>query len=886
MGWQQDGTLLGIALAVGLLARVLAGVQFDGAHLAGDETYYVYEAESIASGLGHESAWRPPLYPAFMAAAVTVWADLDAVRIAQVALSLLAVALVFRVVLARFGRRAAFISALACALSPSLVHYCHFLWSESLNAPLMAIFIYAIDRWDRGGRKRDLVAAGVTLGLMALTREVWVYFGAVVLGWILWGARFRLRAAAPALAIFAFSAAAVVLPWTVRNYAASGSFVLISMNRWFPIAMGNLYPADDWFFGSATNAEREALKEAVVGLSGQDLDAKWREVALGLIAEHQPWWVFQKAARGPAGLFNARSQQLRFLEEGWVRPSRAGAALLIATDVVGTYGLMILGILGLWVVPGGRLKVLLVAAVFYLIGLHTIANATPRFAVPLLPIFALYVGPLFARSTPLRGSTGAVPGTLTRRWQRIGAGVTVAVFVLIPLPKSSRTLKGLVSSLGSHRPDIIWISLDTLRRDAVGAYTAPGRSFTPNLDALAAESVRFDRAYASVPFTLSSHMTSFTGVYPDVHGVATREDRLAEGVATLPVLLRQAGYTNFAFVTNAWMKREYGFGRGFDHYEELPPGETFADRVSQRALARLDEHSARDDEEAPVFLFLHLLDAHSDWKGLPYDAPAPYRRDVAAADRDFCNAVGACATRFLIAVDKSAAEVPNEVSELVHALYLRGVSYLDAQLGDFFAALETRGIFDDALVIVTSDHGEEFHEHGRFLHSQPYEENLAVPLLVKFPNGEFAGRVVKGLVADVDLLPTLVDYLGLRAPSPLQGRSFLPLMTGDALETGNDVVFGQDKPDGMRYVLRDERFKLLLHVAGEGAVLFDLQADPAETVDGSAEHPERTRRLTGRLEAMLRANSALGERYPRARRGASPLDPDEEAWLRSLGYLD
>ena len=151
---RREGTLLGIALVVGLVVRVIALFQFEGAHLAGDETYYVYEAESIASGLGHESAWRPPLYPAFMAAAVTVWLDLDSVRWAQMGLSLLAVALSFRVVLARFGQRAAFLSALACALCPSLVHYSHFLWSEALNAPLMAIFIFTIDRWERGGRTR------------------------------------------------------------------------------------------------------------------------------------------------------------------------------------------------------------------------------------------------------------------------------------------------------------------------------------------------------------------------------------------------------------------------------------------------------------------------------------------------------------------------------------------------------------------------------------------------------------------------------------------------------------------------------------------------------------------------------------------------------------
>ena len=258
---------LAIVLGVGLLVRVLALLQFEGAHLAGDENYYVSEAELIASyGLGQNSAWRPPLYPTFMAAVIWVWQDLDAVRLAQIALSLLALAALFQVVLHRYGARAALLSGLACGLSPSLVHYGHFLWSEALNAPLMAFFVWLVDRWDRRGRGGDLALAGAVLGLMALTREVWVYFTPVVLLWILAGWRFRLRAAAPTLAIFAFSVAVVVLPWTARNYWQSGRLVLISMNQWFPIAMGNLYPDENWYLGNATREERAELKAQVVGL--------------------------------------------------------------------------------------------------------------------------------------------------------------------------------------------------------------------------------------------------------------------------------------------------------------------------------------------------------------------------------------------------------------------------------------------------------------------------------------------------------------------------------------------------------------------------------------------------------------------------------------------
>ena len=114
----------------------------------------------------------------------------------------------------------------------------------------------------------------------------------------------------------------------------------------------------------------------------------------------------------------------------------------------------------------------------------------------------------------------------------------------------------------------------------------------------------------------------------------------------------------------------------------------------------------------------------------------------------------------------------------------------------------------------------------------------------------------------------------------------MPLVIGVGARTRSDVVFGQDKPDGARYVIGDGRFKLLLHVDGDGALLFDLKSDPKESIDVSAEHPERTRMLRSRLEAMLRDNAALGERYPKSSSEESPLDPNEEAWLRSLGYLD
>lgn len=430
-------------LLVALAVRGLALAQFHDAKLAGDETYYVYLAEYVASGLGHPSAWRPPLYPLFMGGVVALVPSLLAVRVVQIGLSVLGVALIYGVCERRFGRKAAVVSGLATALSPALVHYSHFLWSESLAAPLMAGFIAFLDRFDRSARLRDLALAGVLLGLLGLTKQVWVYFGAVVLAWLVGCAmrdrtlaslRAALRQTAPQLGVFALAMACVILPWTARNFAQSGQVVLVSMNKWFPIAMGNLYPDDEWFLGTTSPEDREALKSTVQHEEGLAYDAAWRSIALGLIRDHQPGWIVHKLVRGTVGLHNVRSQALRFLEHEWVHTGMLGFAILVATDLLGHYAVMIAGIAALWLVPGGRLKPLLVLAVLYLHGVHVIANATPRFIVPILPILTLYVGPLWMRGTE---------GWAAERWRWRGCIATVAAFVLIPLPRSLRTLAEL-----------------------------------------------------------------------------------------------------------------------------------------------------------------------------------------------------------------------------------------------------------------------------------------------------------------------------------------------------------------------------------------------------------------------------------------------------------
>ncbi len=450
------------------------------------------------------------------------------------------------------------------------------------------------------------------------------------------------------------------------------------------------------------------------------------------------------------------------------------------------------------------------------------------------------------------------------------------------------------------RPHLILISLDTLRADAVGPYRA-GVSITPHLDRFAAGAVIVDRVLAPMPFTLAAHMTMFTGVSPTAHGVTTERDRLAPGIETLAQWLRRAGYRTAGRVTNEWLKGDFGFARGFHTYQRLRHGLTYAERVNAAGLEALEAESLGG---APVFLFLHYMDPHSDFGNnqgnkLPYYAPPDLLGDLAEDHRDdrYCDAEGRCATAFLNAADRDRRELtPARLAEL-HGLYEAGVRGLDRTLGELFDELRDRGLYDPSLIVVTSDHGEEFREHGRLLHSQTYEESVRVPLLIKLPGSARAGERIGGLADLADLPPTLLAALGLPRPAQVQGHDLLAIHRagerggGDEGVEGRRLALGQDKLVRSRYALSSGGFKLVHDLKSGESELYDLAADPGERRDLSEAKRQRTAALVARLDRELRAERRLGHEL-RAAEGGEPgeaeesvLGDEERERLKALGYL-
>jgi arylsulfatase A-like enzyme len=410
---------------------------------------------------------------------------------------------------------------------------------------------------------------------------------------------------------------------------------------------------------------------------------------------------------------------------------------------------------------------------------------------------------------------------------------------------------------------------------------------TPNLDAWARRSSVFTNAHAPANNTLESHLSIFTSTHPLVHGIreidhfdGKREHRpLDPRHVTLAERLKDAGYRTSAFVYACyWMDAEFGFDQGFDAY-----------RVVEKDAASMNEELVfpwlEQQGDRPFFLFVHYYDIHSDWQRLPYDAPEAFRQkfaDRCPADFTGC-AGGACATERLMQLE-AAGRAPDATDACVAALYDAGVAYTEQQAAKLVSKLEGLGLEDDTLVVVLADHGEEFREHGKFLHSQLYQEQLRVPLIVGHPRLFPEAQRIDAPVQTLDVMPTLLDLLGLPAVPEAQGRSLLPLLRGEAPPA--EAVFSSD---WWGHALREGDWKLIDDRWRKQRELYDLRADPAERRDLLQQEPERAAQLQARLDAWVEANKRQRERNAQSQGEALPPrvpDAATQERLRSLGYVD
>lgn len=427
--------------------------------------------------------------------------------------------------------------------------------------------------------------------------------------------------------------------------------------------------------------------------------------------------------------------------------------------------------------------------------------------------------------------------------------------------------------------NLVLISLDTLRADHLGCY-GYSRHTSPNLDRLAAISTVFANAYSTAPKTPESHMSMFTSLYPGVHRIFTIMEEqnirvLDEGITTFTQLLKKVGYTTVGFHAGGFVEGKFGFDRGFDVYR----------RGSLQQARRWVQRNASRNK---FFLFYHTYHMHD-----PYTPRPPYdtmfdpdyrgniihdydRLDEIAGSHDWA----ACSSVFWSRVDRSD---PTDVQHLV-ALYDGLIAEMDQQLGSFFDTIDRYA--PRTIVIVLSDHGEEFGEHGDFTHNQIYNEILRVPLIIKHPERP-EGTTINEPATLLDLAPTILELLSIPLIDQFQGRSLTRHMESDA---GDDVIFSELPIADLTSVLHGGK-KLISK--GSRIELYDIVRDPGErrnllgsgagTEDMSLD-PDFTT-LQNVMGDITERNRKL-ERQLNGEERRERLDDRTIEQLKALGYID
>ena len=565
-------------------------------------------------------------------------------------------------------------------------------------------------------------------------------------------------------------------------------------------------------------------------------------------------------------------------------------------------------VLGLRAAPGDRRYAFIAATLFCGFGMLVAwfrifrdvfhEGVRPRDPLGMLTLVGLAVafGALFLLMRwGVRRVAASRPGAfLLRPWGTPAAACLIALCLVIVgqvLGEDQAHANGSSRDRATGRPNVVLIMVDTVRADHLEVYGYEQET-APNLTALARESVLFQNAFAQSSWTRPSVATILTGRYPSSHSSIRKPDALPDAVETIAEVFHTEGYRTGGVVTNYNLAPYFNFHQGFDFYEFLEPNrllladdassklaiyellrrfavriprelrpEQFYQEAAPTTDRALEWLSTTPSDEAPYFLFVTYMDPHDPYFRHPYDGHA---------------------------IGRAVHGYPQpEQAEHIIELYDGEISYWDQHFGRLMEALRQRPDWDRTIVVVCSDHGEEFNEHGGWYHGTTlYEEQVRVPLLVRLPDSELGGTAEDRWVGLIDIAPTLARLTGADVPEGMQqGRDlFNPSDTAR-------VMFAEEDHEGnrlrsVRFMSGDEEWKLIEanpdnRRGVEAQELFEMGADPAEARNLASGDPEQVTAAREQLEAAAdRASEGAVE-------GTSVgLDAASVERLRAIGYME
>jgi arylsulfatase A-like enzyme len=432
---------------------------------------------------------------------------------------------------------------------------------------------------------------------------------------------------------------------------------------------------------------------------------------------------------------------------------------------------------------------------------------------------------------------------------------------------------------GRVRPSFVFMLVDTLRPDYLGSYGFEG-DISPALDRLAMESVLLENCSTNAPWTKPAVASLFTSLHPSAHGVTNHSGKFKVGLGVLPEQastlaesLRDGGYDTAAFSANPWLAPQYGFEQGFDTYEEHQDTHT----LLKAATNWIQERT----KDKPFFVYMHFMDVHA-----PYDAPhRDYKTllDSPSLGRNRALEVSeyGIIPAHMLATPWATEQEPRELKPW-RAMYAGCVRAFDRRISEFIENLRNRLILDTSYMIFTSDHGEEFLEHGSWEHGYKlYEHQLRVPLLIRKPNALDAGRKVRDVVNLLDLMPTMLSLARIDLPEGLQGRDISELLEKGKTPPEAPVLSTAALNEPSLHAIRTHRYKLIVDILSNEKALYDLDSDPDERYNIASSEGV----IVERLNRLLLQNLSEIEVQDTMTPQFAPLPDDVRKRLESLGYI-
>jgi len=403
--------------------------------------------------------------------------------------------------------------------------------------------------------------------------------------------------------------------------------------------------------------------------------------------------------------------------------------------------------------------------------------------------------------------------------------------------------------------NVVLITIDTLRADHLGCYGYK-QIKTPNIDGLAADGARFERAFSVVPVTLPSHSSMLTGTYPMFSGMHDfSANKLSPLQPTLASVLKQAGYQTGAVIAAAVLDSRFGLNQGFDfyydHFDFSRLDETNLDEmerpgnvVADVTLNWLEKDWLAKNSQKKFFLWMHLYDPH-----FPYHPPEPYTKEYASH------------------------------------LYDGEIAFADEQVGRLLRFLKDKGLYQNTVIVLAGDHGESLGEHGEKTHGFfIYNATMHVPLIIRLPRSAEA-RTISDPTALVDIMPTILEAVGVGVPSQVQGKSLLPVLRGEKHDSPPDrdrVLYGETYLPRIHFnwsELRASENAKYHFIDAPKPELYDLAKDPGETHNLFAEKKAVAEEMRAKLTGVIRDYSAVKEMAEK-----TGLDPALMERLKALGY--